>query len=349
MKHASIGVLVPCRDEAAVVERKLANLARIDWPAAAHPHRIVVVDDGSSDGTQALARRAASTLFERRTDVRVEVVVNSGPPGKAQAIARGLEALGDEVELCVLTDADVIVARDALVELARRFAAEPRLGLACGAQRFVAVLPDDGDAERVGGDDAGAYDRVTAWVRRCESRSGRLFSVHGQWLAWRRELGLDAAPGIAADDLDLRLQARARGATVELVERAVFFECKAPRGAARDAQALRRARAYVQWVRSSRVAALRRELGWLDRAQLDGYRYVPLCAPWFSLATVLLVPAGAWAAGAPRVALACVAAVAVVVASPLGRRLVRLFSVIVQATRAERRGTLSGAWTTARR
>ncbi|MCK6447095.1 MAG: glycosyltransferase [Planctomycetes bacterium] len=349
MNRPSIGVLVPCRDEAAVIGRKLANLARIVWPSAARPHRIVVVDDGSSDGTESLARRAAAAHFEKRTDVRVDVVVNSGPSGKAHAIARGLEALRDDVELCVLTDADVIVALDALVELARRFDEEPRLGLACGAQRFVEALPDDGDAELVRGDDAGAYDRITAWVRRQESRSGRLFSVHGQWLGWRRDLALGATPGIAADDLDLRLQARARGARVELVDRALFFECKAPHGAARDAQALRRARAYVQWVKSPRVAALRRELGWLDRVQLDLYRSVPLGAPWFVLAGALLVPASFWAAGAPRVALGCVAVVAMFVASPLGRRLLGLFTVIVQATRAERRGTLSGAWTTARR
>jgi len=44
----------------------------------------------------------------------------------------------------VLTDADVVIAPEALVELARAFEREPRLGMATGSQRFVDSLCDDG-------------------------------------------------------------------------------------------------------------------------------------------------------------------------------------------------------------
>ena len=37
---------------------------------------------------------------------------------------------------------------------------------------------------------AAGWDRWTARARRLESRFGALFSVHGQLLAWRAELGL---------------------------------------------------------------------------------------------------------------------------------------------------------------
>ena len=45
-----LGVLIPCRDEAWVVERKLTNLARCAWPVCDRPHCIVLVDDGFTTG-----------------------------------------------------------------------------------------------------------------------------------------------------------------------------------------------------------------------------------------------------------------------------------------------------------
>ncbi|MBI5434262.1 MAG: glycosyltransferase [Planctomycetes bacterium] len=369
MNGPVLGMLVPCRDEARVIERKLANLARVDWPRAERPHRVVVVDDGSQDGTAAVAERAIARFFLGRSDVEVRVVANTGAPGKASAIARGLAELGSDPELVVLTDADVILERAALVELADAFRREPRLGMACGAQRFVRELGDDGDAHASLADDSGLYDRWTAAVRRFESRSGRLFSVHGQMLAWRRALALAPTPGLAADDIELRMQARARGARIELVAAARFVEVKAPEGEGRRDQELRRARAYVQCVESPHVARLAARGGALDRLHFACYRRVPLLAPWVVLAALVVAPlaalavaatrpggasAGAeWAipewAGAATLGAAVLGLELLLAISPLGRRLARLFAVIVRATRAERREPLSGTWRTARR
>jgi len=93
-------------------------------------------------------------------------------------------------------------------------------------------------------------------VRAIESRFGLVFSVHGQLLAWRRDLALSPTAGIAADDLDLMLQVRARGLRIEWVSAAQFVEVRAPRGKERELQALRRARAYVQFREHPRAAAL---------------------------------------------------------------------------------------------
>jgi hypothetical protein len=41
-----LGVIVPCRNEAAVIERKLLNLATGRWPFSKRPHVILIVDDG---------------------------------------------------------------------------------------------------------------------------------------------------------------------------------------------------------------------------------------------------------------------------------------------------------------
>ncbi|MBK7641573.1 MAG: glycosyltransferase [Planctomycetes bacterium] len=246
-----LGVLIPCRNEAAVIERKLANLAHCEGAAAA---RVVVVDDGSEDDTAERARAAGARLA-----LELRVVPNRERPGKPGALRSGLAELAG-CELLVLTDADVELDVRALTELERAFEREPALAMACGAQHFT-----NGSTR---------YDRWTARVRRLESRFGALFSVHGQLLAWRTGLGLVPTLGMAADDLDLMLQARRKG-RVRLVASARFLEEKCAPGVLADEQALRRARAYVQLVRARHapLSGLLGSLQWLF------YRRVPLLVP----------------------------------------------------------------------
>jgi len=344
-----LGVVIPCRNEAAVIERRLRNLELARWPRplAGGPHQVVVVDDGSSDGTAELARRCAA----RRPPFALRVVASSARPGKPGAVRAGLAALAAGVDLVVLTDADVVLDERALAALESAFRADARLAMASGAQRFVRRLEADGRPPAAPAAAAGPYDRATEAVRRLESRFGALFSVHGQLLAWRRELELAPTPGIAADDLDLMLQVRARRAgprAVRLVDGAVFYEEKTPPGAAADGQALRRARAFVQLVRrcSGTESA---PVGALARVQWAGYRALPTAAPGLALGGLV---AGALAAtwwGGPRALAALAAASAAALALPRVRAGVRLLALIARAVRLERRGALGERWEMARR
>lgn len=350
---ANLGVLVPCRNEARTIARKLANLARAAWPESRARHALLVIDDGSTDGTTERARAAFerhSAAFEHAR-VDVSLVANLRAAGKAGAIQTGLELLRARVELCVLTDADVVVDAGALVALHAAFASDPGLAMACGAQRLVRDLADDGSARGADGnaprDASTSYDRWTARVRRAESRLGVLFSVHGELLAWRLELGLAPATGIAADDLDLCFQVRERGTAprrVRRIDSAPFFEAKAAAGAPARAQALRRAAAWFQVVRAHASPAQ----GALERAQWLFYRHVPGMAPRLSLVLpiVSVLAAALWA---PRgVALLAALAWLLVFTSPIGWRWVRLMRVIAAARELERAGAIGDRWETPR-
>ncbi|MBK8179728.1 MAG: glycosyltransferase [Planctomycetes bacterium] len=278
-----LGVIVCCRDEERTVQRRLRNLALSAWPDAGREHRVIVVDDGSRDATARLASEFDAAAWPR--GVRVDVLGNRLRPGKAGAIATGVQELSGGVDLVILTDADVLGSPDALVRLAQRFARVPRLGMACAAQRFVDALPESGATLEITNSSGGSfYDGATAWVRALESRFGGLFSVHGQLLAWRADLGLLPRPAFAADDLDLMSQARAAGTRVELEAAARFFEAK-PQADLRRIQALRRARAYLQF---ARALDPRRAPGLASRIQWLGYKLVPPLFPWLVLAGILL-------------------------------------------------------------
>jgi len=339
---ATLGIVVPCRDEEAVIERKLENLASAQWPPGRH--HVVVVDDGSGDATAARARERGRERFGAGAAcVDLRVVENRHAPGKAGAIRTGLESLPEEVTVVVLTDADVIFRPEALGELSRAFDERERLGMACGAQEFVASLAADGSARA---SDLGAlepapetYDVWTAGVRGLESRWGKLFSVHGQLLAWRRELGLVPTAGIAADDLDLMLQVRARGRRVERIESARFLEAKTPHGERRATQALRRAGAYFQALAVEHTLPTA-----VDRLQLAAYRLLPRAAPELALLGALLL-------GLVSVRLAGWIGLLVFATLGLGlaltrrgRELLELLKIIRIARRGSSRRGLSDRW-----
>jgi hypothetical protein len=336
--------LIPCRDEAAVIEGKLANLARERWPEiAGPPHRILVIDDHSVDATVERVHCTAE-LFASRPDLVLEVVGNDVRPGKSGAVQTGIERLEASVDFLVLTDADVLLEPGSLEAIAQAFEADPRLAMACGSQRFVRDLADGG--ERV--EASGTFDRWTAFVRRIESRSGRLFSVHGQLLAWRADLRLRPRPGIAADDLDLVLQVRARKLEprrVSLAPGAAFLEVKLPEGPARRAQALRRARAYVQLVRAGGPQAADA----ISRAQWAFYRRVPVAAPFWTAALPIACTVLAGLFGGAAFAVASFLLFALLLTSPPGWRWLKLASLIREAVRLESQEPLPERWTVARR
>lgn len=97
----SVGVVVPARDEAAVLAETLPTLLAQDYPGEL---AVWLVDDGSSDATADLARRLA--------DAPGSLTVLAAPPpppgwtGKLNAVQHGVTAAG-AVDLLLLTDADV--------------------------------------------------------------------------------------------------------------------------------------------------------------------------------------------------------------------------------------------------
>ncbi|HET7327231.1 MAG TPA: glycosyltransferase [Nocardioidaceae bacterium] len=112
----SVGVVVPARDEAAMLPETLPSLLRQDYPGEL---RVWVVDDASGDGTADVARSVAGRAAER---VACTVLAApSCPPtwtGKLNALQRGVEAAGAAgAELLLFTDADITHDRSSVRRL----------------------------------------------------------------------------------------------------------------------------------------------------------------------------------------------------------------------------------------
>ncbi|MFC8126544.1 glycosyltransferase [Streptomyces sp. NPDC057302] len=111
----SVCVVVPARDEAAVLPMSLPSLLAQDYPGRAE---IFLVDDGSSDGTGTLAR----ALADRHGGLPLTVGSPGEPPpgwtGKLWAVRHGIGlARAREPRYLLLTDADIAHEPDSLREL----------------------------------------------------------------------------------------------------------------------------------------------------------------------------------------------------------------------------------------
>ncbi len=113
-----ISVLIPCFNEAKVIVASVERILASNWRRL----EVIVLDDGSSDGTSDVVRRA----FVGEPRVTLLSFPNGG---KARALNRGMvHAKG---EIVVALDADTLFPPDALPRLVRWFA-NPKVGAVAG-------------------------------------------------------------------------------------------------------------------------------------------------------------------------------------------------------------------------
>lgn len=138
----AVVAVVPARNEVDVIARSIGSLLGQDY---AGPFRVVLVDDGSSDGTAAVAQRVDG---QRRLDVLAGAPLPARWTGKLWALEQGIRhatAAGDAVDYFLLTDADIGHAPDNLARLVARAEQDGRvqvslmaeLSCASTAERFL--------------------------------------------------------------------------------------------------------------------------------------------------------------------------------------------------------------------
>ncbi|WP_043836007.1 glycosyltransferase [Muricoccus aerilatus] len=133
----SVVAVVPARDEADVIARSIGSLLAQDYPG---PFHVVLVDDGSTDGTAEAARAAAGA---ERLEVLAGAPLPAGWTGKLWALEQGVRRAGAAPDYILLTDADIGHAPDNLRSLVARAEAGR-----CALVSLMARLSCESAAER---------------------------------------------------------------------------------------------------------------------------------------------------------------------------------------------------------
>ena len=172
----TISVVIPAKNDAAMLENCLAALARQSRPA----DEIIVVDNASTDATAAVARRFGT------------VVLYEPQPGITAAASHGYDAaIGDIIARC---DADSLVPTDWLERIERTMVEHPDAVAVTGPATF--------------------YDltRLGDWLARVLYLGAYFFSagaalagipLFGSNFAMRRDLWRSVSPTVPRDEPDL--------------------------------------------------------------------------------------------------------------------------------------------------
>jgi poly-beta-1,6-N-acetyl-D-glucosamine synthase len=192
----NVTAVMVVRNEEAVIGRKIENLLTLDYPA--EKLEIVVVSDGSTDGTAAILEGLSQECASRYgSNQRLRFLLKSSSQGKAAGLNDAMRLANGEIVL--FTDARQTIEPGALRCLMENFA-DAEVGCASGEL----LLGDLETGET--GKGMGLYWRIEKKIRELESASGSVAGATGAIYCARHAL-LDPLPeGTILDDVLLPMQ-----------------------------------------------------------------------------------------------------------------------------------------------
>jgi poly-beta-1,6-N-acetyl-D-glucosamine synthase len=202
-----VSFLVPAFDEAAVIGRAVQAMLAVDYPA----FEVIVVDDGSTDGTAAVLAPLAAA------DARLRVVHKVVNEGKALALNDALPLARGEIVVCL--DADAEPDPEMLRWMVPHFQGA-RVAAVTGNPRvrntrtFLARLQ------------AIEFSSIISLLRRAQRVWGRIVTVSGVVFAFRKSSVFDVggfSPEMPTEDIELTWKLQKRFYDVRYEPRAVCW------------------------------------------------------------------------------------------------------------------------------
>lgn len=200
-----VSILLIARNEAERLSRKLQNLTSLQYPPDCV--EIIIVSDGSTDGTVSVARGWA------RPDIKT--VELPSHRGKAAAINAGIARASGGI--VVFSDVRQRIEANALCALTANFA-DPTVGCVTGELMLEHV------ADMQQGSGIGLYWRIEKLVRRLESETGSVVGATGALYAVRRRLVPAIPDTTLLDDLYIPMHVVREGARVIFEPRACAYD-----------------------------------------------------------------------------------------------------------------------------
>jgi biofilm PGA synthesis N-glycosyltransferase PgaC len=232
-----VTVLIAARNEADRIQETIAYVAAQDYPG---PIEVLVVDNGSTDGTRTVAE-----AFGAATGQPVRCV-SEPHPGKSHALNTGLAAV--ETELVITLDADTVLHPEAVRQLVARLLSAPADVQAVAGSVLIRNSRDN------------LWTRMQEWdyflgiasVKRMQGLYQGTLVAQGAFSLYRTQAVLAAGgwPDAIGEDIVLTWQLMRNGARVYYEPSAVAFTAAPARLVHLARQRARWARGMVEGLRS---------------------------------------------------------------------------------------------------
>ena len=209
----SVSIIVAARNEAPRLPGRITNLLELHYPG---PRDIIVVSDGSTDGTVHTLREFLRAKGLGAPDVRVMEVPAGGKP---LALNAGVAAATGDI--LVFADARQRFSANALVELVANFA-DDLVGGVTGELMLDCESSSGSDSTIADG--VGLYWKYEKWLRRKESAIWSTLGATGAIYALRRSLWRPLAADTLLDDVLAPMRAVLLGSRIVVEERAVAYD-----------------------------------------------------------------------------------------------------------------------------
>jgi biofilm PGA synthesis N-glycosyltransferase PgaC len=238
-----VSIVIPAHNEERVLGQALAAATAIDYP----DYEVVVVDDGSTDGT----RRVVEPFVLKR---RVRAVFKRQNQGKALALNDALPLLNGEIVLVM--DADAAPAPDLLRHMVPHFASA-RVAAVTGNPRVKNVDTFLARLQLI------EFTSIVSLLRRSQRIWGRIVTVSGVVAAFRKAALLDVggfSPDMPTEDIELTWKLQKRFWDVRYEPKALVWMTVPSSYRTHFRQRLRWARGLMQVLRRHRDVAWRWKL-----------------------------------------------------------------------------------------
>lgn len=206
-----ISVVIPAHDEAEVIDKAVSAVLQLDWPQL----DVIVVDDGSRDGTRDLVRPFLA-------DGRVRLLHKPSNEGKSMAINDALPICRGD--LVLLMDADGVPDPAVLEQMTPHFMRGGKIAAVTGNPRVLNTRTVLARLQAI------EFTSTIGIQRRGDSVWGRLMTVSGLCVLFDRrvvESVYGFAPDMATEDIDLSWRLQLTGHEV-VYEPSALFGMEAP-------------------------------------------------------------------------------------------------------------------------